>query len=252
VPPTSAYWSRPMDHPTHEQLRRDNTRASEFFFFQAEDGIRDYKVTGVQTCALPICFYRAGKFWGIENFEVEPDIIVFGKALTNGLNPLSGVWAREELISPEKFPPGSTHSTFSSNPLGTAVGLEAVRMMEENDYEEITRRKGAYFLAQIKDLQRRYPKVIGDTDGMGMALRIEICHEDGYEPDRGLTDKMFAEGMKGDLEARGRRMGLVLDVGGYYKNVFTLAPCFDMTEEEIDLAVEMIEQLIRRCAPERT
>jgi len=196
-------------------------------------------------------FYRAGKFWGIENFEVEPDIIVFGKALTNGLNPLSGVWAREELISPEKFPPGSTHSTFSSNPLGTAVGLEAVRMMEEEDYEEITRRKGAYFLAQIRELQRRYPKVIGDTDGCGMALRIEICREDGYEPDRELADKMFAEGMKGDLDARGRRMGLVLDIGGYYKNVFTLAPCFDMTEEEIDISVELLEQLIRRCAPDR-
>jgi 4-aminobutyrate aminotransferase/(S)-3-amino-2-methylpropionate transaminase len=196
-------------------------------------------------------FYRAGKFWAIENFNVEPDIIVFGKALTNGMNPLSGLWAREELISPTKFPPGSTHSTFSSNTLGTAVALEAVRMMEEENYEEITRRKGAYFLAQIRDLQRRYPKVIGDTDGMGMALRIEICHADGYEPDRELTDRIFAEGMKGDLEARGRRMGLVLDVGGYYKNVFTLAPCFDITEEEIDLAVELLEQLIRRCAPDR-
>ena len=196
-------------------------------------------------------FYRAGKFWAIENFNVEPDIIVFGKALTNGLNPLSGLWAREELISPEVFPPGSTHSTFSSNPLGTAVGLEAVRMMEEEDYQEITQRKGAYFLAQIRQLQRRYPKVIGNTDGMGMALRVEICREDGYEPDRELTDRMFAEGMKGDLDARGRRTGLVLDIGGYYKNVFTLAPCFDMTEEEIDIAIELFEQLIRRCAPAR-
>ncbi len=197
-------------------------------------------------------FYRAGKFWAIENFGVSPDIIVFGKALTNGLNPLSGIWAREELITPDKFPPGSTHSTFSSNTLGTAVALEMIRMTEEIDYEEITRRKGAYFLQQIKELQRKYPKVIGDTDGMGMALRIEICQADGYEPDRELTDKIFAEGMKGDLNVRGRKMGLVLDVGGYYKNVFTLAPSFEMTEEEIDISVEMLEMLIKRCAPERT
>jgi 4-aminobutyrate aminotransferase/(S)-3-amino-2-methylpropionate transaminase len=196
-------------------------------------------------------FFRAGKFWAIENFGVAPDMIVFGKALTNGLNPLSGVWAREGLIAPDVFPPGSTHSTFSSNTLGTAVALEAVHMMEEHDYEAMTRRKGAYFLSQLKDLQRRYPRVIGDTDGMGMALRIEVCREDGYEPDRELTDRIFAEGMKGDLVARSRKMGLVLDVGGYYKNVFTLAPCFDITEEEIDLAVELLEQLIRRCAPDR-
>jgi 4-aminobutyrate aminotransferase/(S)-3-amino-2-methylpropionate transaminase len=196
-------------------------------------------------------FYRAGKFWALENFNVEPDIIVFGKALTNGLNPLSGIWAREDLINPEIFPPGSTHSTFSSNTLGTAVGLEVVRMLMETDYEELVRRKGAYFLAQIQQLQKKFPKVIGDTDGMGLALRIEICQEDGYTPDRELTDKIFAEGMKGDLDAHGKRMGLVLDVGGYYKNVFTLAPSFTMTETEIDLSVDLLEQLIRRCAPGR-
>jgi 4-aminobutyrate aminotransferase-like enzyme len=210
----------------------------------------DHKILMVDD-EVQMGFYRAGKLWAIENFGVAPDIIVFGKALTNGLNPLSGVWAREDLISPEKFPPGSTHSTFAANPLGTAVGLEVMRMLEEKDYEEMTRRKGAYFLVQLKELQRRYPKVIGDTDGMGLALRIEICREDGYEPDRELTDKIFQAGMKGDLDARGRRMGLVLDVGGYYKNVFTLSPCFDISEEEIDTAVELLEQLIRRCAPDR-
>ena len=196
-------------------------------------------------------FFRAGKFWAMEQFGVTPDIIVFGKALTNGLNPLSGVWAREDLISPEVFPPGSTHSTFSSNTLGTAVALEAVRMMEEHNYEEITRRKGAYFLERIRALQRRYPKIIGHTDGIGMALRIEICREDGFAPDRELTDAIFAEGMKGNLQARGRTIGLVLDVGGYYKNVFTLAPSFEITTEEIDLGIELFEQLIRRCAPDR-
>jgi len=196
-------------------------------------------------------FYRAGKLWAMEQFGVAPDIIVFGKALTNGLNPLSGVWARQDLLSPEVFPPGSTHSTFSSNTLGTAVGLEVMRILEEDDYEEITRQKGAYFLAQLKMLGKRYPKVIGDADGLGMAFRIEICRPDGWEPDRELADRIFVEGMKGDLDAHGQRMGLVLDVGGYYKNVFTLAPSFEITHDEMDLAVELLEQLIRRCAPDR-
>ena len=196
-------------------------------------------------------FFRAGKFWAIENFDVSPDIVVFGKALTNGLNPLSGVWARDELISPEKFPPGSTHSTFSSNTLGSAIALELIKMTEEVDYEKITTEKGAYFLAQIRDLQHRYPKVIGNTDGMGMALRVELCQADGFTPDRDMCDKIFAEGMKGDLDVKGRKMGLVLDVGGYYKNVFTLAPSFEMSYEDIDTSIEMLEMLIRRCAPDR-
>ena len=123
--------------------------------------------------------------------------------------------------------------------------------MAETDYETITHVKGVYFLDQIRELQRKYPKVIGHTDGIGMALRIEICQADGFEPDRELCDKIFAEGMKGDLDVSGRKMGLVLDVGGYYKNVFTLAPSFEITNEEIDLSIEMLEMLIRRCAPER-
>jgi 4-aminobutyrate aminotransferase-like enzyme len=65
-------------------------------------------------------FFRTGRMWAMEHFDAQPDVIVFGKALTNGMNPLSGIWAREELINPAVFGPGSTHSTFSSNPLGTA------------------------------------------------------------------------------------------------------------------------------------
>ena len=220
-------------------------------YFQGLRKILDERHVLMVDDEIQMGFFRAGKFWAIENFGVAPDILVFGKALTNGLNPLSGVWARENLISPDVFPPGSTHSTFSSNPLGTAIGLETVRMLAEHDYETQTKTKGAYFLERIRALHRRYPKVIGHTDGMGMALRIEMCRADGFEPDRELADRIFAEGLKGDLSARGRRMGLVLDVGGYYKNVFTLAPAFDITNEEIDLGVELLEQLIRRCAPDR-
>ena len=196
-------------------------------------------------------FYRAGKFWAIENFNVKPDIIVFGKALTNGLNPIAGLWAREELINPELFPPGSTHSTFSSNPLGTAVALEALKLMSETDYETLTRVKGAYLLENLRDLKRRY-RIIGDVDGMGMALRIEICAEDGYTPDKAIVDRMVAEAMKADLDIGGKRYGLVLDIGGYYKNVITLAPSLDITYEEIDLAMQLLDQLFQRVTRGQT
>ena len=196
-------------------------------------------------------FYRAGKFWAIENFNVKPDIIVFGKALTNGLNPIAGIWAREELINPALFPPGSTHSTFSSNPLGTAVALETLKLMTETDYETLTREKGAYLLAQLRDLKRRY-KIIGDVDGMGMALRIEICTEDGYTPAKPTVDRMVDEAMKADLEVGGKRYGLVLDIGGYYKNVITLAPSLDITYEEMDLAMQLLDQLFQRVTRGRS
>ncbi len=192
-------------------------------------------------------FYRTGKLFSIEHFGVQPDIIVFGKALTNGLNPLSGVWAKEELINPEIFPPGSTHSTFASNPLGTAAGLETLRILESDDYENIVPKKGAYFLEGLKNLQKRF-KIIGDVDGLGMALRLEICGTDGFTPDKEMTDRIVDEAMKGDIKIGGKNYGLVLDIGGYYKNVITLAPALTIGYEEIDLALELLAEVFRRAA----
>ncbi len=242
-------------------------KASEYgaFYIEAVQGTggyvippRDYFKRLAETCRkhkilvvadeIQMGFYRTGKFWAIEHFDIVPDIIVFGKALTNGLNPLSGLWAREELITPELFPPGSTHSTFSSNTLGTAVALEALKMMEESDYEQVVAEKGAYLLEGLRRLQKKHPKRIGNVEGLGLALRLEVTQPDGYLPDRELTDRIFAAGLAGDLDARGRKMGLVLDVGGYFKNVFTLAPSFTITKEEMDLAIELLDQLFTRSA----
>jgi len=190
-------------------------------------------------------FYRTGKQWGLENFGVSPDVLVFGKAMTNGLNPLAGLWAKEEMITPEIFPCGSTHSTFASNPLGTAVALETVRMLEEVDYESKVRESGRYFLEGLKELKKNYA-IIGDVDGLGLALRAEICAEDGFSPDKAMMDRIVDEAIRGDLEVGGRKYGLVLDIGGYYKNVITFAPSLDISREEIDLGFRLLDEILRR------
>jgi 4-aminobutyrate aminotransferase/(S)-3-amino-2-methylpropionate transaminase len=187
-------------------------------------------------------FYRTGKMWAIEHFDIQPDIIVFGKALTNGMNPISGLWAREELISPEKFGPGSTHSTFSANTLGTAAGLAVMKCLLAGDYEAKVREGGAYMLEGLRKLQRKHPE-IGDVDGLGLALRMEMCEADGRTPSRRLADRMFQLGLDGGLQVGDEEIGLVLDIGGYYKNVITLAPSLEITREEMDqglLALDLV------------
>lgn len=191
-------------------------------------------------------FYRTGKFFALEHFGVKPDVIVMGKAMTNGMNPISAIWAREELISPKVFPPGSTHSTFSSNTLGTATALETLKLMEEEEnFEERVMQRGAYFLDHLRALQKKYPQ-IGDVDGLGLALRAEMCQRDGYTPNRELVDAMMNIGLSGTLTAGGKSKGLILDVGGYYKNVFTIAPSLYITEREIDTAMALFEEALQR------
>ena len=88
--------------------------------------------------------------------------------------------------------------------------------------------KGAYLLEGLRELQRRY-SIIGDVDGLGLALRMEICEpHDSFTPSKAIVDRMVDEGLKGDIEVDGRSYGLVLDIGGYYKNGVTLAPSYQI------------------------
>jgi 4-aminobutyrate aminotransferase-like enzyme len=158
------------------------------------------------------------------------------------------VWAREQLINPTIFPPGSTHSTFNANPMGTAVALEAMKMMAETDYEAMVMEKGAYLLEGLQDLKRRH-KIVGDVDGLGLALRMEICEpHDSFTPSKAIVDRMVDESLKGDLEVDGRKYGLVLDIGGYHKNVVTLAPSLHITKQEIDLALKLLDRVMQRVS----
>jgi len=153
------------------------------------------------------------------------------------------------MINPVTFPVGSTHSTFASNPLGTSVGLEVMHMLAEKDYETQVMNSGAYFLEGLKTLQTRHPE-IGDVDGLGLALHAELCQADGFTPNKALLDKMVDIGLSGTLDYQGKKCGLVLDVGGYYKNVITFAPSLEISRSEIDQAMELLDQLIIRAKKE--
>ncbi len=118
--------------------------------------------------------------------------------------------------------------------------------LRKNDMETTVSGKSAYLLSRLSGLKKKYP-VIGDVDGLGLAIRIEMTKPDRFTPDRQLTDRIFQEGMKGDIKMGRKKYGLVLDVGGYYKNVFTLAPALTIARKEMDLFVELFLALLRRC-----
>ena len=191
-------------------------------YFQVLKEILDERGILLVDDEIQMGFYRTGTLWAIENFGVRPDLVVFGKSLTNGLNPLSAVWAREPLMDPDAFPPGSSHSTFAAHPLGTAPALEILRMIDDADRERVdygtmAREKGAYLLARLRELKSEFTTLIGDVDGLGLALRVEICANDGYTPDRAAVREIVREAQKGDIAVDGEEFGLILDVGGYLR-----------------------------------
>jgi 4-aminobutyrate aminotransferase-like enzyme len=131
--------------------------------------------------------------------------------------------------------------------MGTGVALEVIKILEEEDFETEITSKGKYFLNGLQDLKKRH-KIVGDVDGLGLALRIEICKAvDSFTPDKKMMDWLEAEALKGDLAVNGRKYGLVLDVGGYHKNVITLAPALTLSLQEIDLALSLLDQLFARA-----
>lgn len=66
-------------------------------------------------------FHRTGPMFGFEHYDFIPDIVILSKALTNGLAPLSCVWARNPYMTPGRFPPGTHSSTFANNTLSLAI-----------------------------------------------------------------------------------------------------------------------------------
>jgi 4-aminobutyrate aminotransferase-like enzyme len=131
--------------------------------------------------------------------------------------------------------------------MGTGVALEIMKMVHEQDYGAMVSAKGKKFLDGLRWLMGRHNE-IGEVDGLGLALRLEVCQpEDRWTPNKAFLDKMLGIALAGDLEHGGKRMGLVLNVGGYYKNVITFAPSLEISESEIDLAIELLDQLFTRA-----
>jgi 4-aminobutyrate aminotransferase-like enzyme len=134
--------------------------------------------------------------------------------------------------------------------MGTSVALEILKMCAEKDYETSVAAKGKRFLDGLKWLQGRH-KVIGEVDGLGLALRMEVCEaHDSFTPNKTLLDKMVDIATTGGLEHQGKKIGLIPNIGGYYKNVFTLAPSLEITDGEIDLAIELFDQLFAKATKE--
>ncbi len=113
---------------------------------------------------------RTGKLFAYEHFNLTPDIMSLAKALGNGL-PIGAMLASEKIAA--AFSPGAHASTFGGTPLVTAVSLEVLKVMEEDDILDRCRKTGAYFKEQLLKLKKKH-NVIEDVRGVGLLLGMEL------------------------------------------------------------------------------
>ena len=178
---------------------------------------------------------RTGDKWfGIEHWGVEPDIMTSAKGMGNGV-PIGWTIATDEVA--EAFP-GLTFSTFGGNPVSCAVGLAVIKVIEEHDLKTNARVVGDYLKDRLLGLQEKHA-VIGDVRGMGLMLGIELVKDrKTKEPNPEAVLRVFEET---------KRRGVLIGKGGLYGNVIRTGMMLNTTIDTVDQLVEALDAGFTSC-----
>lgn len=165
---------------------------------------------------------RTGKLLCSDHEEVKPDALILGKALGGGLLPVSLFLAKEEVM--EVFSPGDHGSTFGGNALAAAVGLEALRVIEDEKLSERSAELGAYMLEELKKIKS---PLIKSLRGQGLYIGLEI--DPNLATARSICLKLLDEGVLSKET---------------HETVVRLAPPLIITREQIDTCLEKIKTVL--------
>jgi 4-aminobutyrate aminotransferase-like enzyme len=172
---------------------------------------------------------RTGKKWfGIEHWEVTPDIITAAKGLGNGV-PVGATMTRPEIAACFR---GLQISTFGGNPVTSVAAKATIDVIEEDNLLENAHVVGNYFRQGLESLQKKYD-FIGDVRGMGLMQAIELVKDrKTKEPAPPLTT---------ELMERARRAGLLIGKGGLWGNVIRMSPPLNISKADVDEAIRMLD-----------
>ncbi len=178
---------------------------------------------------------RTGDKWfGIEHWNVEPDIITSAKGMANGV-PIGWTIATPEVA--DKFP-GLTFATFGGNPVSTAAALAVIKMIEDDDLRTNCRVVGDYLREQLEGLKEKYP-VIGDVRGMGLMQGLELVKDrTTKEPAPQSVLTVFEET---------KRQGVLIGKGGLFGNVIRTGMMLNSTKDNVDELVRALDAGFALC-----
>ncbi len=181
-------------------------------------------------------FGRTGKRWfGIEHWEVEPDIMTCAKGMANGV-PIGCTIARPEIADSYK---GLTISTFGGNPVTCVAAKATIDLIEEDRLMDNAETAGKRFREGLEGLKEKHAS-IGDVRGMGLMQGLELVKDKKTkEPAGDLANKVLE---------RARANGLIIGKGGLYANVLRMSPPLNIPVADVDQAVAILDKSLAEAA----
>ncbi|MGH9468189.1 MAG: aspartate aminotransferase family protein, partial [Terriglobales bacterium] len=165
---------------------------------------------------------RTGSKWfGIEHWGVQPDIVTSAKGLANGM-PIGVTVARADVADALK---GLTISTFGGNPVATAAGSAVLEFIEQQHLLENTQKVGDYLKAKLQSLQEKQA-LIGEVRGLGLLMGVELVR------DRRTKEPAAKE--TNALLTHCRDQRLLVGKGGLYGNVIRISPPMNISTGDVD------------------
>jgi adenosylmethionine-8-amino-7-oxononanoate aminotransferase len=179
-------------------------------------------------------FGRTGKWFGIDHYDVKPDIMTTAKGLSSGYAPIACTMTTRKVADAFASDKKNTFShgiTFGTHPVSCAVALRNVEIIEAEGLVENSARTGAYLLEQLREVQSHHP-IVGDVRGIGLMLQIELVkNRETREP---FTREDDMQSKVGDrLLAR----GLLCRAGG----AISIAPPLITNREDADEIVDVLD-----------
>ena len=189
--------------------------------------------------ALLICdemitgFGRTGKMWGVEHFDVVPDIMTIGKGFGGGF-PMTGVMSNEEVIFAKPFAnPSGSSSSYGGNPLATTAALTTLKVMEEEGLVENSAKVGAYMMNRFNEMKEKYP-IIGDVRGKGLMIGVELVKD---KKTNEKLDKKYCQVMFDECLKRGL-------ISMFYNPDIRINPPLVISQEIAEEGISIMEEAI--------
>jgi len=177
---------------------------------------------------------RTGKFFAIENWDIEPDIICLAKSLAAGL-PLSAVIAKKEIT--DSLPGGCIGGTYVGNPVACRAALEVIKIIEEENLLDRALKIGEKLKERFLKMKNKLP-LIGEIRGIGAMMAIELVKDrKTKEPATQETAQVVQECLKN---------GVFVPTAGINKNLLRMLVSLEITDGQLEEALDVLEKAIAK------